>query len=341
MGKKRVWLGVVIAVAFLAIYTFAPLRNVNEKNRRSWELKDEVAVADRVSVSIQVIKIDPAARQLTARLRFKFDGNIAQSPIIPKVNLRLLTNNSPGQTAFECPKGAPIVRIDATFPLEGDPNRYPFDRYDSNLLLFMDTHRPSKEPQAPAVSQTIPDNATTEVPQDVPGGDVQPSDMASVLEAELHKGNVPVPLSVLVSASNPGMKYSGEVIRRKDLGVTRVHLSLQRPDNLINASILVMCLMMGLALSVLAMVIRAITSDKLSEVLPLSFCISLIFGLPALRNIQPYVPPVGVLGDYFSFIWAELLVAASAIVTALTWVWRSGQKVRGEAWILVSPWALE
>jgi hypothetical protein len=49
--------------------------------------------------------------------------------------------------------------------------------------------------------------------------------------------------------------------------------------------------------------------------LPLSLAISLIFGLPALRNIQPYVPPVGALGDYLSFIWAELFVATAAIIT--------------------------
>jgi hypothetical protein len=81
--------------------------------------------------------------------------------------------------------------------------------------------------------------------------------------------------------------------------------------------------MMGLALSVLAMVVRTIASSKTFDVFPLPFAIALIFGLPALRNIQPYVPPVGVLGDYFSFIWAELLVAACAIMTALTWVIRT------------------
>jgi hypothetical protein len=140
-------------------------------------------------------------------------------------------------------------------------------------------------------------------------------------EAEL-QDSTPVPLSVSVLASTPGMKYAGQVIRSKDFGPTHIRLNLKRPRNLINVSIMVIFLMMGLALSVLAMVIISTTSSEEFEVLPLGFCISLIFGLPALRNMQPNVPPVGVLGDYFSFIWAEAFVAAAAVITALTWAKR-------------------
>jgi hypothetical protein len=74
------------------------------------------------------------------------------------------------------------------------------------------------------------------------------------------------------------------------------------------------------------MVITAITSAESFEVIPLPLAITLIFGLPALRNIQPNVPPVGVLGDYFSFIWAELFVAAAAIMMAVTWVYHQRRK---------------
>jgi len=56
--------------------------------------------------------------------------------------------------------------------------------------------------------------------------------------------------------------------------------------------------------------------------LPLSLCVTLLFGLPALRNAQPAVPPLGVLGDYVSFVWAELLVAVSAVIFIWTWLLR-------------------
>jgi hypothetical protein len=154
------------------------------------------------------------------------------------------------------------------------------------------------------------------------------SEISEIPPAEIvTQNNRQVPVSISVVASTPGMKYTGEVIRRNDIPAIRIHLNLRRPYNLVNVSITIMCLMMAIAISVVAMVLKAIVSkgEKL-DVLPLSLSIGLIFGLPALRNNQPGVPPVGVLGDYFSFLWAEVFVAAAAIITALTWVFRTVKK---------------
>jgi hypothetical protein len=54
-----------------------------------------------------------------------------------------------------------------------------------------------------------------------------------------------------------------------------------------------MVLMIGLAMSLLGMVFKATTTGSKVDLVPLSICISLIFGLPALRNVQPGVPAVG------------------------------------------------
>ncbi|KAJ1537513.1 hypothetical protein HK405_014583, partial [Cladochytrium tenue] len=43
-------------------------------------------------------------------------------------------------------------------------------------------------------------------------------------------------------------------------------------------------------------------------------CIAMLFALPALRNTQPNIPPIGVLSDVYAFFWAEL----SIIFTGLT-----------------------
>jgi hypothetical protein len=81
--------------------------------------------------------------------------------------------------------------------------------------------------------------------------------------------------------------------------------------------------MSGLAMSLLALVLKTMTKGPKVDLVPLSFTISLIFGLPALRNIQPGVPPVGALGDYVSFIWAEMIVGLSAVIIIWTWLLRS------------------
>lgn len=313
MRNKRMLLGILIGLSLLSVYVVSLARIVHEQNRRSLQLRDEVAIADHVYISITVMSADPAARLLTARLRLRLAGNLAKDAVTPKINLRLHVNSSPGQQRFEFPKGERMTRIEATFPLEGDLNKYPFDNYESNLGLSITTPRPSNKSQAPQVSQ---DNPPGNDDQDLAGLDLGTSEL---------ERNVPVPLSISLSASTPGISYTGEVIRsHDDLGITRVHLNLKRPYNVINISLAVMCLMMGLAISVLAMVLKAIASGKKFEPPPIFLCMTLIFGLPALRNMQPGIPPVGVLGDYFSFIWAEVFVAAGGIIIALTWVLRSG-----------------
>jgi hypothetical protein len=84
-----------------------------------------------------------------------------------------------------------------------------------------------------------------------------------------------------------------------------------------------MMLMSGLAMSLLGMVFKATTNGSPVDLVPLSISISLIFGLPAPRNPQPGVPPVGAFGDYISFIWAEIIVGVSAIIIIWTWLLRS------------------
>lgn len=314
MWNRRILLGILIAVAFLALYLTGLQRIANEKSLRSLELTDEIGAADHLRVEIVVTNVDLAQGKLMVRMRMRPSGRIGSDFRTPSVRLKLYVNNSPGQQEFEFPVGQGMTRIEATVPLEGDLNRYPFDRYESNIWLYADTPPPPQAPEASQVPQAKP-------PQVKHGlGD---ADEELALDKDSLQKNVPVPLSIALSASTTGVKYAGEVVRNKDSTVTRVHLNLTRPFNVINTAITVMILMMGLALAVVAMVINRITAQDTSDLLPLSLAISLIFGLPALRSIQPGVPVVGVLGDYFSFIWAELFVAASAIIMMWIWLLRS------------------
>jgi hypothetical protein len=57
--------------------------------------------------------------------------------VTPAVNLKLLTNNVRGEQEFDFPKGQRMNRIEAVFPLNGELNRYPFDRYESTLWILM------------------------------------------------------------------------------------------------------------------------------------------------------------------------------------------------------------
>jgi hypothetical protein len=50
---------------------------------------------------------------------------------------------------------------------------------------------------------------------------------------------------------------------------------------------------------------------------------ALLFVLPAVRNSLPGQPPIGTIGDFAVFFWAEIAVVLSLIVLVFTWYRRS------------------
>ena len=307
-NKRNLWV-LLIFLAFLTLFCGAVWRSLGEASRRSLRLQEETSLDDAVLISVTVISVNPATRELTANLAFQPTGKVAEDEVTPRTDLKLLMNNIHGKQEYEFPKGKRMNPLEATFPLQGDINRYPLDRYTTTLSFLVTTPVVTKVPVRPP---PVP-------PKDKKKkkSKSNPAELA-VGEVTLLR-NVQIPVAISLSASIPGIKFDGKVSDNSDVRFKTIELVLRRPSNLIAVSGLVMFLMMGLASSVLAMALKAIARGKRLDLLPLSLAISLIFGLPALRNIQPSVPPVGVLGDYLSFLWAELTVAASAIITVWAW----------------------
>ena len=246
-------------------------RGLTESTRRSLLLRDETDAADRVSISIVVTNANPATHELTAQVSFRLSGNIAKDEVTPAVDLHLLLNNFRGEQEFDFAKDKRMNRIEAVFPINGDLNKYPLDRYDTTVRLLMTT--PAR-------------NAPAEVPK-IPASIIQhthPTDELAVSPTALLR-NAPVAVSISLSASVPGIEFEGNVSRGSRQEPTGIVLHLTRATNVIALSFFVMLMMTALSLSLLAMAIRARTAEK-TDLLPLSVSITLIFGLPALRNIQ-------------------------------------------------------
>lgn len=303
----RFWIFIITFV--LAIYVAVVLRGLTESTRRSLLIRDETDAVDRVFVSIVVTNASPSTHELTAQLGFRLAGNVAKDDVTPAVDLKLLINNVRGQQEFDFPKEKRMNRIEAVFPLNGDLNKYPLDSYETTLRLLMTTPAKNVQSQASKIPAGIP-----EFPGQADELEVSPSALL---------GNTPVALSVSLSASIPGIRFKGNVSRSNIQEPTGIALHLARANSVITVSLIVLLMMAVLSMSLFAMVIRATMAGQKTDLLPLSVSISLIFGLPALRNIQPGVPPVGAIVDYVAFIWAELIVAASAVIIVWTWLLRS------------------
>jgi len=267
---RRFW--ILIFLLVLAIYAGVVLRGLTETTRRSLLLRDDTESAERVSISIVTTNANPATHELTAQVSFRLAGKIAKDEVTPAVDLHLLINNFRGEQEFHFPKDKRMNRIEAVFPLNGDLNKYPLDRYDTTVRILMTTPARNAQPEAPKIPASIPELA-------------HPTDELAVSSSALLQ-NAPVALSISLSASVPGIRFEGNVSRGGSQEPTGIELHLTRANNVIAVSLIVVLMTTALSMSLLAMAIRAITTPERADLLPLSVSISLIFGLPALRNIS-------------------------------------------------------
>ncbi|NBZ96268.1 MAG: DUF4436 domain-containing protein [Proteobacteria bacterium] len=87
-------------------------------------------------------------------------------------------------------------------------------------------------------------------------------------------------------------------------------------------SVFIALLMLLISVSVLRMARKRFKSTEAPEMGEMAFCAALLFAFPAIRNAQPFAPPMGVLSDYLGFFWAESLVAISLIIKLNIWLRR-------------------
>jgi hypothetical protein len=286
---------------------------LTEEHRRSLDLANSPPAShDFVIINVKVTSIDTAHGLLTERIRLVPMGRFAIDKNTPSVNLKLFVNSVAGNQALTFPKGVRIAPIDSTSLLSGNPNEYPFDSYTTDIDLVVTA--PAKRP-VPYLPE-----------EDLDANDGPLADKSFIVGTNDLSHSETVPISEYFTASIPGIKFTGATTQDDTLKLTHTGLTIRRANNVIAVSVMVMTTMFLLAITVAAMVLHVTGSSEEMNLLPLSLCVTLIFGLPALRSIQPGVPGVGVLGDYVSFIWDEFIVSISAITLAWIWVIRSNRK---------------
>ena len=242
-------------------------------------------------------------------------GRFALDKVTPSTDLRLLITSASGKQVVIFPKGERIVPIEVSSLLSGNQNRYPFDRYSTDIDLLVTT--PVKKKVQPLPEQKL-------------DGTANPLATTLVVGTNDLDRSETIPINESFTATFPGIKFDGTVTG-DDTYHKLLHtaIEMRRANNVISLSLIVMTVMFLLAVSIMGMVLQLTGSPGEVDLLPLSLCVALIFGLPALQNIQPNVPGMGVLSDYISFMWAEFMVSISAITLACIWIIRS-RKSPGE-----------
>ena len=296
---------VFFVIGLIAIYFTVLWMGLTEESRRSLIIaKSSATNDDYVTINVRVTSVNTSQGLVYERIRLIPMGRFALDKATPAADLRLLVNSVSGKQVVIFPKGERIVPIEVTSLLSGNQNRYPFDRYSTDIDILVTTPVKKKVEILPEQKLDNPDDplGTTLV---VGTNDLDSSET--------------VPINENFTAISSGIKFDGTVTVDDTYKLMHTTVEMRRANNVISVSLIVMTVMFVLAVSIMGMVLRVTASPGEVNLVPLSLCVALIFGLPALRNVQPNVPGMGVLSDYLSFIWAEFLVSISAI--ALAWIW--------------------
>jgi len=300
------------AIAVMLIYLSVLWLGLTEEKRRSLTIvASPTENTDFVIVNVRVTSIDTAQGLLHGRIRLIPMGRFSIDKTTPSTDLTLLVNSVSGRQAVVFPKGERIVPVEFSTLLSGTQNKYPFDRYTTDIELVV---------TAPAKKKAEP------LPQDFIEETADPLATTLIVGASDLDRSETIPLKENFVASITGVKFEGTVTQNDTYKLIQTSIAMRRANNVIAVSIIVMVIMFVLAISIVGMVLHVNASPGEMNLLPLSLCVALIFGLPALRQIQPGVPAVGILSDSMSFIWAEMMVSISAIALAWTWILRSREK---------------
>lgn len=151
--SRRLQIGLTILV--VALYSAILFRNLNESERRSL-LLTETPGPDHVGIWLRVAAVNLSSSELTARVNFRLEGSLAKDPVTPAVDLKLFLNDIHGAQEIDFPRGHRINSISATFSLDGNMNKYPFDDYRTSIRMIV-----TKE--ASAVRSQLPKDQTGHV----------------------------------------------------------------------------------------------------------------------------------------------------------------------------------
>jgi len=101
-----------------------------------------------------------------------------------------------------------------------------------------------------------------------------------------------------------------------------LQIELQRTRTIQIFTMFVSLLMLAVAIGFMNMVRKFLKSNAAPDIQEMAFGAALLFAFPAIRSIEPFVPPMGVLSDFVGFFCAETIVAIALIIHLYSWMKR-------------------
>lgn len=292
MKAKEILIGVLCLIIFAAAYFYTLKMFDNESETKPTILYDKNEVEkDCILIGIQVTGVDPVKGDISARMNFKPQGNFSDDGgrTVNK-DITLYVNSITGKSEHNFPKGKTMNPIEVTLEMyDGIVTDYPFDSHKADIEMLM-------------TSKEQADSGQTK------------EEIVSVLK------------EINFVATVHGFKIEEFKEPSNPSDYETIELQIERTSSVVFFSVFVMVLMWFITICVVLIMLSVIVRNRKLEYSMFGFLATLLFALPALRNIQPFVPPLGCLSDYIAFFWAEGIVAAGLILMIFIWLKRPGVK---------------
>ncbi len=124
-----------------------------------------------------------------------------------------------------------------------------------------------------------------------------------------------VPIKFAYSARIPGyeLEFTDQNSGEDKIGID-YEVRIRRSLSVLMFASFIMLMMWIVSLLAVMVALSYWRCGRLPEATSLGLMATLLFAFPAIRNSQPGIPPVGTLGDFLAFFWAESLVIIALIM---------------------------
>lgn len=312
-------IGVILYGLVLKLY-------FNETEKRFVTIVDEkTAGPDRVDVRAVVTGIDPIKGEMTVRVEFEPEGTLKSGDEYTLAkDVTMYINAAKGKQIDTFKKGHRLTSMDVVLNMYGEAGLYPFDSHEVSLDLILTT--PHLEPETkPATPAEGTPPAEGEQPAAPPAPKAEKTDKTADMAKRISEDE-PIPLAIEFETAVPGFVVKAVKPDAKekdaDVGYSSIDMTVTRTATVVGFSIFDMVLVWGLACVILTMIWQVLFYQRKIEFAMFGYMATILFALPAIRNLQPGVPPLGSLVDFLSLFWAQSIVILCVITLLGTWIIR-------------------
>ena len=284
--RLRRWhlvVAVVGAIAVASAYLYAA-------SGKSHVVGKPEPVTDGINVILDLVSIKPAQHELTMRIELVPRGSYRnESDDTVAIPLRLTTKSVvEGSVVTDIPAGQAIGNdYKLIFPIDGDPQKYPVDRYEYS---YEQSHRPRVFVPAP------------------------------LLKIERTDGNLIRPVPVGLWRDPKGLEgWTENWDLSTDGPVVKLRLIMDRSGGSLAFVFIVLTLLVIIANLAILVAWSGYTARRPVETGFAGWLTALLFALIPLRTNLPGAPPIGAWIDAMVFYWIEIAVLASLVTYIAAW----------------------